>query len=411
MVDSSNSVAIIGAGASGLLAATYLSRANIPVTLYEKNHKLAKKLLATGNGKCNITNHSITIHNYHSSSELHSFQSCIDKFDFLKCEQFFSSLGIPFTHNEQGRVYPLSLSAASIVDAFEFELKQNNAKTYLNTCVETIEFDQSKGLFLLNEKDYYKYLIIATGSGAMKKLGSSTSGYEFAQKFGHDIIEPFPSLVQLECSNTNLDIVKGLKITAKVNNTVGDVLFTKYGLSGSAILDISRDISYKLQFEKNVNITLDIFPQYSKEKLLQILKKRQQQLGNRDIIFWLDGLLHKKLSHYIILHLKLNTKVACANDLSIKQLRSIVHCLKSLPFSVFDTHGFEHCEVAAGGINTTQIDAKTMESRKQKNLYFTGEVLDIDGDCGGYNLHFAWSSGYVASQNIIQKINSSKKQS
>ncbi len=400
----SSKVAIIGAGASGLLAATYLSRKNIPVTIFEKNSKIGRKLLATGNGKCNITNYSISIFNYHSSSPLHQFEHCLESFNFAKCEKFFSSIGIPFIQNEKNRVYPLSLSAMSVADAFGFELEQNSVTLNLNHTVQSITYDSHSNLFSIDQHGSFEYVIVATGSGAMKRLGSSFSGYDFAKQFGHSIVEPFPSLVQLECSNSYLETVKGVKVTAKINNTTGDVLFTKYGLSGSAILDISRDISYRLQFEKKVNITLDLFPQYSKEKLLQILKKRQQQLSKRDIFFWLDGLLHKKLSSYIILSLKLDAKISYAEDLSIKQLRSIVFTLKSLPFTVINTHGFEHCEVCAGGVNITEVDPKTMESQNQKNLYFTGEVLDIDGDCGGYNLHFAWASGYVVAQSIMQNL-------
>jgi predicted Rossmann fold flavoprotein len=396
-------VAIIGAGASGLLAASYLSRKKIPVTIFEKNSKIGRKLLATGNGKCNITNSSISIDNYHSSSSLQEFQYCLKDFDFTKCEHFFSSLGIPFTYNEKNRAYPLSLSAQSVTNAFGFELEQNGATIHLEHTVDSITYDHDSKLFCINKKEYFKYVIVATGSGAMKRLGSSFSGYTFAKHFGHDIIEPFPSLVQLECSNSNLEMIKGLKVTAKVNNKVGDILFTKYGLSGSAILDISRDIASQLQFEKKVNITLDLLPQYSKEKLFQILKKRQEQLSKRDIFFWLDGLLHKKLSHYIMLHQKLDSKISYADQLSVKQLRSIAFSLKALSFSVTDTHGFEHCEVCAGGVNITEINPKTMESQKQTNLYFTGEVLDIDGDCGGYNLHFAWASGYIAAKDIIKK--------
>ena len=403
---SQNKVAIIGAGASGLICATYLRQKNIDVTIFDKNSKIGRKLLATGNGRCNVTNTSIKLHNFYSHGEISLIKPILHNFDFHKCEKFFNSLGVLFTSNEQGRVYPLSQSASSIADAFEFELEKTHTKIKLEQTIQNVDFDQKNQQFILNGSYSFDYLIIATGSIAMQKLGASQSGYEIAQKFGHTIFEPFPSLVQLKSDNHHLEIIKGVKITAKVNEHTGDVLFTKYGISGSTILDISRDIAKQLQNNRTVDIFLDILPSFSKEKLLKILKERQKNLKLQKTIDWLDGIIHKKLSKFIAIELGLDKTAPKVCDLNYKHLQAIVHMMKNMKFTITDTNGFENCEVCAGGIAISEIDLKTMESKKQSKLYFIGEVLDIDGDCGGFNLHFAWASGYCAAQSLIKKLTS-----
>lgn len=235
----------------------------------------------------------------------------------------------------------------------------------------------------------------------MKKLGATDSGYEFAKQFSHTLFEPFPSLVQLKSNNKYLDIIQGVKVTGKVKNRVGDILFTKYGISGSVILDISREVMEQLQFNEKVKLSIDLLPEISKDKLISLLKERQKLLKNKELLTWLDGILNKKLSKYIILSLGLQNKATLTSELNFKQLQAIAFTIKNLPFTITDSNGFENCEVCAGGVDISEINCKTMESKKQKNLFFTGEVLDIDGDCGGYNLHFAWGSGYSAAMAII----------
>ncbi len=234
----------------------------------------------------------------------------------------------------------------------------------------------------------------------MPKLGGDKSGYNFAKQFHHSTIDPFASLVQLVSDNKNLEMISGVKVDGVVENKQGDILFTKYGLSGSAILDISRDISYKLQHQKSVKVTVDILPTFSKNKLVDMLLQRAKTLASRDIYVWLDGIVNKKLSRYIIIASKIPENIKSAKFLNRKDILKIVHTMKNLEFNIIDTKGFETCEVCAGGVIIDDINLQTMESKLQKNLYFIGEVLDVDGDCGGYNLHFAWASGYTLAQNL-----------
>ena len=389
-------IAIIGAGASGILASILLASKKYDVTVYEQNNKIGKKLLATGNGRCNITNKKISINNFHSDN-INFIKNTIDKFNYNQCKTFFNEIGIEFSDGQKNRVYPMSLQASSVVDLLEYEAKKHGVKLILNTSIKDIKYQKQN--YIINENSYSK-VIIATGSQAMPKLGSNDSGYKFAKVFGHNIIEPFASLVQLVSSNKNLEIISGVKIEGIVNNHFGDILFTKYGISGSAILDISREISYKLKYQKSIKISIDTMPEFSKNRLIDILNKRAIKHSDKEIFMWLDGFINKKLAKYILLNSNIAQNIKYVKSLSKKDILKIVHTIKNLEFEIIDTKGFETCEVCAGGIDTMQINPKTMESKLQKDLYFIGEVLDVDGDCGGYNLHWAWTSGHIVATNI-----------
>ncbi|MEA3554895.1 MAG: NAD(P)/FAD-dependent oxidoreductase [Campylobacterota bacterium] len=394
------SIAIIGAGASGLISSIFLASKNIKVSLYESSNKVGKKLLATGNGRCNITNQNISLDNFYSLNN--SFASyALEEFTYEKCKAFFRSLGLEFSFGQEGRVYPMSLQASSVVDILEHEALKLGVKLYLNCKVETLEFQNNK--YIINSKDNYSKVIISTGSIAMPKLGSSDCGYIFGKKFGHKLIDPFASLVQLVSSNKNLEMITGVKIDGLVNGKQGDVLFTKYGVSGSAILDISREISSKLQNQKSIKITIDTMPNFTKNELLDLFNRSLTKTNEKDIVMWLNGFMNKKLAKYIVLNSNIKSNIKYIKFLSKQDIESLINQIKNLEFNIIDTKGFETCEVCAGGIDTKQVDSKTMESKLQKGLYFTGEVLDVDGDCGGYNLHWAWASGYLASFDIINK--------
>ena len=393
-------IVIIGAGASGLITSIFLARNNFNVTIYEKNNKVGKKLLATGNGRCNITNTTISLNNFYSNSDIKLLKDILDTFDFQKCKQFFNNIGVEFTEGENGRIYPMSQTSSSIVNSLEFIAIQAGVTINLNSEIKNIDYQDNQ--FILNNSLIYDKLIISTGSIAMPKLGSNDSGYNFAKQFNHTIIKPFPSLVQLVSSNKNLDIISGVKIQGSIANKTGDILFTKYGISGSTILEISREISYKLQHTKEIIISIDTIPTISKNKLIDTLLQRVKILGDKDIYSWLDGILNKKLARYILDNSNISRSIKYAKFLNRQDILKLVHTIKNLKFTVIDTKGFESSEVAAGGIDLTQINLNTMESKKQKNLFFTGEVIDVDGDCGGYNLHWAWASGYVCANSIIK---------
>ncbi len=395
----SNNIAIVGGGASGLFTSILLAREKFNVTIFEANNKIGKKLLATGNGRCNITNTNLNLQHFHSTNK-NFINHTLEQFDYKKLKSFFNTLGIEFSFGQNNRVYPMSLQASTVVELLEYEAKQLGVNIQLNSFIDSIMFANNK--FLLNNHDKFDKVIISTGGIAMPKLGSNDSGYKFAKQFGHKIINPFPTLVQLVCDDKNLDMISGVKIEGKIENITGDILFTKYGLSGSAILDASRNIASKLQHKKSVIVSIDILPHITQDRLTELLTSGIDKRNEKSLTLWLNKFINKKLASYIINSAKISQNIRAVKFLSKNDIIKIVKTIKNLTFTVINTRGFETSEVTAGGVDVSGIDTYSMQSKHQKNLYFTGEVLDVDGDCGGFNLHWAWASGYIASQNIIK---------
>ncbi len=407
-------ISIIGAGASGLFAAILLSKAGFNVVVFEKNHKPGRKLLATGNGKCNITNTNLQ-EKYFFSFNPSFTQYTLNIVNYKTIKKLFNTIGLEITTNDDTtKVYPLSLQASSVTNILYNEAKENNTQFVFDTTITDIHYENNQFYLQDNTTQYTSdIVIICSGSEAMPKLGSSNSGYEFAKKFGHNIITPFPSLVQLTTSNKTLHNIDGIKIYANItlyinnkqyNNIYGDILFRSYGVSGNAILDISRDVSYNLQKKNKIYIDIDLLPNISKEQLTSMLNKRVKLLTNKQIDFFLESIIPHKLIFFVYNHAKIDKAKSTIKQLTKKDILNIVFTLKHLKIDINGTKGIEYAEVVAGGIDTKQINPKTMQSKLQPNLYFCGEVMDVDGYCGGYNLHWAWSSAYICATNISKNM-------
>ena len=390
-------VAIIGGGASGLVAAIVAARNGLEVELFEKSAKVGRKILATGNGRCNITNRHITAENY-NSKEPSFVKEALKRFNTKEAKKFFSELGLEMSEGAKGRLFPMSLQSSSVVDFLLYEARRLGVFVHLLSEVEKIEHNGDR--FRVCSKDF-DLLLIATGSLAMSTLGSSDSGYKFANGFGHKIEKPFASLVQLVCEDHLVREAGGVKIDAALEVFVdneskislcGDLLFTNYGLSGSGILDVSRFVSFAFTKNRKVYIMIDLLPQLSLQELKSLLLKRLKLKDNLPLAFWLNGIIHKKLIK-LIMH---EAKISQDASFNTKSIHKLAFAIKNLKIKIDATKGVKSCEVMAGGVSTREIDPKTMESKLIKGLFFSGEVLDIDGDCGGYNLHFAWASGYLA---------------
>lgn len=394
------SIAIVGAGASGLVAAIVAARAGVKVKIFEKNSKIGKKILATGNGRCNLTNQSIKTSNYHGSNP-RFVNIAIDRFNIQVCRKFFNEIGIELVEGQNSRLYPRSLQSSSVVELLEYECKREGVEISLNQEVQSIIKEGEKfALHVEEEKHYFKSVLIATGGLAMPTLGASGRGYEFAKYFGHAIEPTFASLVQLE-TKESFKSISGVKLQGTVEvrqnragiaSASGDILFTNYGISGSAILDVSRVVNETLQNNNEVVLFMDLMSEYSKEQLKNILIKRAKNSNSKSVALWLDGFINSKLA----LFLSRDLKVKNADDLNTKDIVNLVYKLKNFKVTVIGSRGFKSAEVTAGGVMTDEINPKTFESKLQKGLYFSGEVIDIDADCGGYNLHWAWASGYNA---------------
>jgi predicted Rossmann fold flavoprotein len=402
-------VAIVGGGAAGLLAAITAAEAEHTVTLFEKTDRVGKKILASGNGRCNISN--AALHVSHYFGEEHSFvHEALLQFDFHHFKKFCRHIGLFLEIKPDGRIYPLSNEAKSVQLLLETHAKAVGVEILLNHHIQSIrKSDEAFSLTCNNENfDGFDALIITTGSEAALQLGGSSDGYNFAQSFGHEIIPTYPSLVQLHLDSDIPSKMAGVKVQGSVtlyinreqHDTIeGDLLFTRYGISGFAILDISQGASKALLEYQQVSISLNLLPQFNVQQLASMINKLTVSMPDRTVSSLLSGLISSKIVPYILLTCKIDPLSLC-RFISSKQIKSIVHNMTQWRFDVSDTHGFKHAEVSGGGISTQMINSKTMESQLVKNLYFAGEVLDIVGKRGGYNLHFAWASGYLAAKSL-----------
>ncbi len=400
----SKNVAIIGGGAAGLMAAITAAKAGHSVTLFEKSDKVGKKILASGNGRCNISNTSLHVSNYFGENP--SFvQDALRQFTFKEFEKFCSSLGLFLDIKEDGRVYPLSNEAKSVQMLLQNQALSLHVKILYNQNIQKIEKKNSQ---FIVQTESFDALIICTGSEAALQLGGSIEGYQLARNFGHEIIPSYPSLVQLHLNSTLVAKMAGIKLSGSVTlfidrqkreTVYGDLLFTKYGISGFAILDISQGASLALINHQHVSITLNLLPQFTNTQLQAKLTQLIKELPYRSIEQLLVGLIASKIIPQLLLTCKINPHTLC-RDITRKELKKILFNISQWHFEVNDTHGFRHAEVSGGGISTEKIDPKTMQSQLVKGLYFAGEVLDIVGERGGYNLHFAFASAYLAAKNL-----------
>ena len=390
-------IAIIGGGASGLLCAIECAKnPTCQVDLYEQNSKLGRKILVSGNGKCNITNIS-TCQDDYTSQDTGFVDFALKNFSFKEFEKFASSIGLVLDIKEDGKVYPLSYEAKTVISLLQNKALSLGVKIKTDTKIKEI-----KPLF-----EDYESVVVACGSEAAPHLGGSGDGYSFAKEFGHSIIPTYPSLVGLELAHSPHAKMSGVKVDAEVsvffNNTKtstcqGDVLFTTYGVSGLAILDISNEISEALLNYQMVDISINLLPKFTPQKLSNELLNIGKNTTN--ILDTLHAILPLKIVKTILDELQIpHAKIS--SDINTKEIKKIVNKIQNFKFEVKETHGFRHAEVSGGGVDTSEIDPKTLESQKQKNLYFCGEVLDVVGRRGGFNFAWAWASGSLVAKSIL----------
>jgi predicted Rossmann fold flavoprotein len=391
---------IIGAGAAGLCAAITSARAGRSVALLEQNNKIGKKILVSGNGKCNIDNKYINLNRFHSQN-ISFVEEVLEGYDFGVVEKFFTSIGLELIEGKEGQMFPMSLQASSVLELLEYEAKKVGVKILCNCAVTSVDKQGENFRLETSQGDKScEHLVLASGSPAAPHLGGSNSGYVFATKMGHTLIPRHPSLVQLCSEETWVKNCAGVKVAglAKlyangeyITEKKGDLLFTNYGISGLAILDLSREVSTRLANFDHCELSLDLMPDMSKEKLTNLLLDRAVKESEKPLSLWLQGIINKKLIAIILEQSK--CKVRTEDGLNRKEINKLVHTIKNLKLSINDTKGFKGAEVSTGGINTAEVNPKTMESKIVPNLFFAGEILDVDGDRGGFNFHWAWVTG------------------
>ena len=394
------SIVIIGGGASGLMAAIIAARNHARVTILERNNRIGKKILATGNGRCNFTNAFASKEHYNHPEFVESIfkqHSAIDSITF------FESLGIAHKIEEAGKTYPLSDQASSMVDVLLYEV--NRLGIEVRTEAKVVQIQKAKdGLNVIlhdGQKIQASKVIVCTGGKAMPSSGSDGSGYSLLQSLGHHTSAIFPALTKLTLDCPYLKHLDGVKVPGTVHLLLsgqlvqeesGDILFTSYGISGPPILELSRKANELLLTGSKVEVKVILVSHLSKEEVAL----RFEQSLDKPIDFSLVGLINKRLISPILKDSGIANQTAKVDTLTKSQLFTLLSKLFDWRFVITGSKGFEDAQVTAGGIMIDEVNSTNLESLLIKNLYITGELLDIDGLCGGYNLQWAWSSGFVA---------------
>lgn len=397
-------VAIIGGGAAGLTASIYASK-NHDVTVFEKNKVCGKKITMTGNGRCNYWNADQDLSHYHSSSKK-MLDVFLESFNREEVLSFFEEIGL-YPEIKNGYYYPYSLQAASVRNVLLEKAKLQNIQ-FKNECeVLKIEVGADQKFKIYTTEDTYIFdkVILANGSKAGISEEKNSSGYFLASQLGHKIIAVNPSLVQLVGKASFFKDWAGVRASAnctlyienqKEKESAGEVQFTNYGVSGICIFNLSRDVKENLEKEKKVEVHFDFLPFLSSDqKTLEWLEKRAKLLKNFTLETMFENLIPYKLLFVLLkqAHLK---KEEYWENLREKEKENLVKTLKDFSLEIVDTKGFLNAQACSGGVCLEEVFLNTMESKIVKNLYIIGELLDVDGDCGGYNLGFAWMSGIKA---------------
>ena len=397
-------VLVIGGGAAGMMAAIVSKRNGAEVVVLERNNRVGKKILATGNGRCNYTNVNLNINNYHGENPKFAYGP-LSKFNVENTMDFFEQLGITPAIEDNGKVFPLSFQSSSVLDVLRFEMEDLGIEVLSDAFVSDIKKTHEFTVTLSNGKKIYgDKVIIATGGKAAPNTGSDGSGYTLAEKLGHTIVDVFPGLVQLKLDGDIFKQVDGVKVLGKakiynngelIKEDIGDILFTNYGISGPPILQLSRTALEYLNRGENIELGISLIHTKTQEEIYDYLKYRFGFMPRKTIEIGLIGFINKRLILPIlkILNIDKDKQVAHLNNEEIRQMAEI---LTDWRFNIIGSKSFKDAQVTAGGVNTSEVNPSTMESKIVKGLYFVGELLDIDGDCGGFNLQWAWSSGYIA---------------
>ena len=402
-------IIIIGGGAAGLAAALSARRQDpaAGITVLERLDRVGKKILATRNGRCNLTNSNASPEHYYSSDRS-ALKRAMNGMTVPVVLDFFASLGLLCQEEDEGRIYPYCKQASMVMDVLLRALERENVDVQCGCTVTAIS--RSRGKFALKTADGKVLpadaVILTAGGKAAPKLGSDGSGFVLAQSLGHRCTPLYPALVALKCDMNLHGGLKGIRAEAgltlmageyRLGVEAGEVQFTEYGLSGIPIMQLSGRLS-RLRKGEKCTALVDLFPNWQPEALFRMLKTRQAQDRGGTLETLLLGTIHKRLAYAVLKAAGLQPLSRSAASLSNAELHRLADTLKAWPFAVTGTQGWDTAQVTGGGIPLAEVDTDTMMSKLQHGLYLAGEVLDVVGDCGGYNLHWAWCSGIRAGQ-------------
>ena len=400
----SKKIAVIGGGAAGMMAAVQAADAGALVDLYERNDRVGKKLLATGNGKCNFSNLDMQKNAYYGSA-VSLYDNLFSIFGVRETVAFFNQHGM-LIKDKNGYLYPLSEQASTVLDVLRFSLEQYKVRVYTDSIITALQPERKSRKLQLTSSvgnRTYDAVILACGGMAAPKTGSDGNGFRLAEKLGHHINTVVPALVQLRCHEDFFKMVSGVRIEAKLtlcidgeekNSAQGELQLTDYGISGIPVFQFSRQAAYALYDKKKVSVVIDFLPNQGAESYKALWKERWERQGGQILEQFLTGFSNKKINQLIIKLAGCNAHDT-ANDIPAAKRRTIERLYRKLTVSVRETNGFEQAQVSAGGIPAEEL-TNQLESIYIPSLFFAGEIIDMDGICGGYNLQWAWTSGAVA---------------
>lgn len=396
-------IVVIGGGAAGIMAAIISKQEGNHVTIIEHTDRIGRKILATGNGRCNLTNMDQRVEFYRGKDPKFP-QVSLKKFGVNETLDFFHKLGL-YVKNKNNYIYPYSEQATTVLNLLKLELERLGIPILYETEIKKISKKEDGFVLITRENKNIpcNSLILATGSKAAPITGSDGSGYELAENLGHKLIEPVPALVQLCCNVKYFKNLKGIRTHGKITlyikdkkivEDIGELQLTDYGVSGIPVFQISRFASVALREKKEVRIALDFLPDLQESYIVDKLND-SSFIKDKSIGEVISGFLNYKLGVTLIKEAKLDIhrKIKALNK---KEIHTLVSILKDFNVKVVGTKSFDQAQVCAGGISTDDIFPETMESKIVSNLFFAGEIVDVDGACGGYNLQWAWTSGYLA---------------
>ena len=400
-------IVVIGAGASGLVSAIYAKNEKNEVILVEKNDICGKKILATGNGRCNFWNEDQSLKHYRSSDK-QKLKEVLKEENLNEILNFFKTIGIePKIKN--GYYYPFSNQAISVQKALILEAQKRKVKIITNSEVIDIMKTNNKFNVVLKNNESIKsdMVILSTGSKSAPKTGSNGWGYEICRKFNHIINKPLPALVQLRANEKYLKDWEGIRAGVLVElyengkniaSECGEIQLTNYGISGICVFNLSGRVSRGLEKNKNEKVKINFLNGLNiknKKEFIEWMNKRSDFLRNRNICESLEGILNYKLVR-VLLNLSDIKFSINWNEISDAKRDKLASNLVEFAINITETNSFDKAQVCTGGVPLSEIDTNTMKSMKVENFYITGELLDVDGDCGGYNLEWAWITGMIA---------------
>lgn len=407
-----NKVGIVGAGASGMTAAITAAREGAEVTLFEKNDRAGKKILATGNGKCNLSNLEFNLDQYYCEDK-EKLQKQFDLFPVWETLSFFESMGL-MVKSKNGYIYPYSEQASAVLDILRIELKRHKIKVMTDTEIRDVIYSNKNKKFVLedqNSKNYYfDRVILSCGSPASLKKGEGKTGYEIAGKLGHKIKPLVPGLVQLKSNDSFIKALKGVRCQAGLKLIVsgqeeacekGELQFTEYGISGIPVFQISRIAAYALKQNKSVDVIVNFFPDQEEKMFAYLCRLRYETMPDKTLEEYLVGTQNKKINMIMIKQAGMHPQMR-AEEAGWKKIRGMMLNYQAFPIHICDVNSMDKAQICAGGVDYSQVN-ESMQSDLVKGLYFTGEMIDVDGKCGGYNLQWAWTSGYIAGMNAARE--------